>query len=447
MPWQTAAPSDPNPSLVRDRMFSQLLEAERAAKQDALTLVDGFRKVLFQIAQQMDGESVQSMQRAAPGVFQVYSPAQWFLFFDAALRRKPARQVGSSGPASADEERVQALTAELAGVREQLEREQRQTRDLRAALEDARRDLQSARQERERAGGDKQRRDARSKGKTIPTKANPAVTAATSVQKSGDGKPAPAVSLQAAAAFANWRMPTCPARFERHLSEDPDRYRRQCKSLYLLSAYGYGSRLESDYLVGMSEGLASRSGSLRGAIDELAERGLAVEQALTVETEGFKTSLTVHRLSKEGRELCGLFGWQVIESEWERLIRMHEGERFPQHTLGVLAFALHARVRGWQAQVLPEVQGHAAPDVRIEKGEESFYVEVEMGDRRKDDKWRTLAAMQGRVALCAATIAQRQQLATDCRRMKLSGLATDLQSLVQQRLPIEKPEVFWEETW
>jgi len=51
-----------------------------------------------------------------------------------------------------------------------------------------------------------------------------------------------------------------------------------------------------------------------------------------------RSRLALIRLSDLGREACQELGWPVVESEWERLIRSHDGLLYPRHTLGLLAF-------------------------------------------------------------------------------------------------------------
>jgi len=68
----------------------------------------------------------------------------------------------------------------------------------------------------------------------------------------------------------------------------------------------------------------------------------------TVQINPPSTSLRLLKLSPDGARLFKtLFNREPEETDWERLVRLHEGNRFPEHTLAVLIFALHARKRGW----------------------------------------------------------------------------------------------------
>lgn len=80
------------------------------------------------------------------------------------------------------------------------------------------------------------------------------------------------------------------------------------------------------------------------------------------------------RLSDTGIEYCqNTFGWELIKSDWDKLIQWHNGILYPEHSAMVLNFAFHARLRGWKATVLPhDLENSSEPDVMISKGEEKY---------------------------------------------------------------------------
>ncbi len=167
-----------------------------------------------------------------------------------------------------------------------------------------------------------------------------------------------------------------------------------------MATAGISTRVELDYLVGALEGIKSRSSSLRTTLDMLAERGLAIAGNFNVTYGAFQSALSVMHLSEYGKELCRILGWTPIESDWEHINRLHEGERSRDHTFGLLAFSMHARLRGWQVQLIPEVVGEWQPDLHIQRQESGLYVEVEMSEKENRAKWQHLNALQGKVALC-----------------------------------------------
>lgn len=186
-------------------------------------------------------------------------------------------------------------------------------------------------------------------------------------------------------------------------------------------------------------------------MDNLASAGLAIVETLRMETDGFRTSIKMLRLTDEGRELCRALDWLVIESDWDRLIRLHQGKDQQRHTLAVMYFALLARIRGWSTQIVPDAEGKADPDVLIVKGKERHYVEVELGSRgneKQTAKWKNLAGLQGgRVAICAPDVKVRERLVKDCQLAKIGGVATDLATLVAKRYYDSQNEPLWLKEW
>lgn len=115
-----------------------------------------------------------------------------------------------------------------------------------------------------------------------------------------------------------------------------------------------------------------------------------------LELNSSQTALRLYRFSAEGEKLYqSLFGSRPLENDWSRLIRLHEGARFPAHTLAVLAFSMHARKRGWATKVLPEVSGsRSMADVWLMRANEHFYVEVELCEKERDGaRWKNLSSL------------------------------------------------------
>jgi hypothetical protein len=253
---------------------------------------------------------------------------------------------------------------------------------------------------------------------------------------------------------------TLPARFQNHFPKtglnEADRerqVRRKLYVLYLLSR-GLDIRLEIDHLVSQVEGIGSRTGALRRLYDSMVEKNLISRQVL--EMSAPNTSLAMLQLTQDGRQLCQVLGWDMLETERERINRMHQGVQFPQHTLAMMIFAMHARLRAYRVGVLPQIEGvqtHAVPDVAVSRcllGEhpEMIYVEVELSTKELDEKWQNLAQLQGTVALCARNAQRRARLVGDCKLKNLHGLATDLETLIACKVPeISGDTPLWAEVW
>jgi hypothetical protein len=217
-------------------------------------------------------------------------------------------------------------------------------------------------------------------------------------------------------------------------------------------ADGQNVQVEIGRYVGDASGAQYRSGSIRRVFDALEESGLIVRQTLVLQVTGnMPTRLAVARLSAEGKQFCAALGWQVAESEWERMIRLHEGEKQEGHTLAVLLFAAAARLRGWMVEILPEAQGNARPDMAISRAEQRLYVEVETGTRLHDAnaKWRMNADLNGgRCALVARNVEERGTLVSDCKHVAEHGCATDIETLIAGRLvEVNEGDALWAEEW
>lgn len=217
-------------------------------------------------------------------------------------------------------------------------------------------------------------------------------------------------------------------------------------------AEGLNVQVEIGRYVGETTAAQYRSGSIRRVFEVLEESGLIVRQTLALQVTGnMPTRLAVARLSEEGRQFCRALGWSVVESDWERLIRLHEGDKQEGHTLAVLLFAAAARLRGRTVEVLPEVQGKARPDLVITQDGQRLYVEVETGTRLHEGnaKWRMNAELNGgRVALVARNVEERGVLAADCRHVAEHGCATDVETLISGKFAeVSEGDPLWAEEW
>jgi hypothetical protein len=235
------------------------------------------------------------------------------------------------------------------------------------------------------------------------------------------------------------------ARLHRRLS-DMRRDRRQ-RLLYGLYLLGCSSLAVGQELRRVLESLlfsTPDNGAIRRLfLNDLPELGLA-ERRLFPYINASK--LAVLRLSQNGAELCRALGWAVIENEWQRLIREHRGEALERHTLGLLAFCYHARLRDWRVELLPAAAAYIEPDALVEKNGERAYVEFEVRPHGKLDKWRKSYQLQGFAAIATFTPASCAGFIQECLDMRLPVQAADLQSLAQTAHGIN-PGRLWLETY
>jgi hypothetical protein len=107
-----------------------------------------------------------------------------------------------------------------------------------------------------------------------------------------------------------------------------------------------------------------------------------------------------------------------VESEWERLMRLHQGEDQPKHAALVIAAAFNAEqyLAGCTTLICPPSPWpRTAPDLYIEWAGKRLYVECERTAQRKaaseaSQRWQLQVAYQGAVAIVADTEKSRRLL-------------------------------------
>jgi len=420
----------------RERALEDILNAERELRRNAERIAREYRELTLELAQRLAGEQLEARRRENPNIPHTWTASDWRAFWSGV-------SLGTSGgwtkPKSngngyeALERQIVRLEGELTALRERLERAQAEAAQERRNREELQRRLDEARQTK----AAKEKSEAKRPAERLLTAADLPVLWRNLVEK-----------------MSGMVVPIAPERFKAQLKpqESNIRYRRKALVLYAIAAGGLASRMEIDRVVSVVEGLSERTNSVRRPLDELVQSGLLLYETIRM-TSPFETGLAVYRLSDDGKALCRLWGWEPVENEFERVLRLHQGNTQPAHAVMILAFALHARLRGWDAVVLPEVDGSAEPDVLVEKDGERWFVEVERGDGSWR-KWKNLAALNGgKVALCAANEEGRERLVRDCKAERLSGVATDLRNLsflgeeLRKMADITFQDPLWLERW
>ena len=178
--------------------------------------------------------------------------------------------------------------------------------------------------------------------------------------------------------------------------------------------------------------------------DYLPRSDLATSEVVRV--FGRRHWLGLIRLTERGQDFARAQGVEPVENDWERVIRLHQGEAQATHAGLLLAFDLRARRRGWTTQVLPEVSPPIegfAPDVWIERDSARLYVEVEGKYHHANAaKWQAARRAQGFAAIVARTPQARATLVEDCRASGVAGIATDF-----HRLYYQPTAALWAEAW
>jgi len=177
------------------------------------------------------------------------------------------------------------------------------------------------------------------------------------------------------------------------------------------------------------------SGSIKRLFTRLEGKKLIERLAVT----NGKSRIIINKLTDLGRTVVQEMSVPIAEeSEWERLMRLHGGERQQKHAAQVCLFTHYARRRGCTTQVCPEVEPPADPDVLIEKEGERIYVEMEAASgsaERRMKKWRNQRQLQGFTAICSPTGGIRKTMVTEASATGKSGMATDFEWLRRQGTP------------
>ncbi len=419
----------------RDRALEDVIEAERKLRSIAEQTAREYKALMKELAQRLAGEALEARRVDDPGAPDNWKPSDWQAFWwSAAIRPAGTAQAWGVATKPNGNGHDKALQAEVESLRRKVAEMEAERNRL----------LQEMRV--------LQAEDVKPKPVEKAEKKGPETTPPQLLLT--DELLAPQ-HREVVRALRTLTIPEPPLRFAEQLRKDESgiRYRRKALLLYVLATTGYCTRLEVDRLIAATEEISVRTNSVRKPANELEETGLVLSQTLHM-TSPFETGLALYRLSEDGKALCRAWGWEVVESEWERVLRLHQGETQEAHTIMLLAFALHARLRGWDVALLPEVQGKAVPDVLVERDGERWYVEVERGDGSKR-KWKNLAGLNGgKVALCAADENGRRELVSDCKGLKLNGVATDLHTLAFEApgkprgmLDITPQMELWVERW
>ncbi len=217
------------------------------------------------------------------------------------------------------------------------------------------------------------------------------------------------------------------------------RWRRMTQIVLLLATEGVSTASELIRLLGVDKkALHIALDCMLNLLDPLIE-----SQVVSVGSLG---RMRVVNLTDYGKSLARALGVEPVESDWEKVVRLHNGEVQTRHAALVLMAAYQARLRGWKAEVMPfdpQETPWFQPDLKLTEPEGWFYyAEVETRSRVKPKKW----ARMRQVNLIVPSPAVRKWMAQRIKTMGIPGRATDLRTLAQQAKAGELTG-FWLEKW
>lgn len=209
--------------------------------------------------------------------------------------------------------------------------------------------------------------------------------------------------------------------------------------LEILAKDGISLQVELAYRFGAT----SSNPNFNRLIKRLCDHDLIITHTLPL---GVVNKVSVVQLTDYGKERMAQMGVPPIESEYERILRLHDGANQPKHTAQVLFTAYQARIRGLKVSVMPFEKDDGTPwyqpDLEITNGYLTYPVEVETHSRNKPEKW--LYKREANVVLPNPKI--RQLVVERLKRLGVPGRATDLRTLalLHRRGNLS---TFWLERW
>lgn len=224
-----------------------------------------------------------------------------------------------------------------------------------------------------------------------------------------------------------------------------DFWPRVALAIRLLAGTGVSTALDLLRLLAAETGASPNAHSLRRLVYH--SLGDVVEaRTLTLPGAG-RLKLRIVRLSACGMNLSRALGVFPVESDWEKLIRLHRADQEQEgHAALILFAAYQARLRGWRAEVTP-FDPHETPwfqpDLKITDPEGwVYYCEVETRSRVNPSKWARMRS----VNLIVPNPAARLWVVRRIKNIGIPGRATDLRTLAQQAKEGDLNS-FWLEKW
>lgn len=448
---------------VAERSFRNIAQSERQMRRQAEQSMHDYVRLLTEIANHFAGEALEETIKLNPKAIESWSSADWKAFFTNQVFLK-------SGPGWGKKSAEQAKKPATPLDPQKLEPLKKQLGELQTALNQALKNLEKL--QKEHAPVEAEKKPAVEEKPPEPLV--PGEPLLDDIARLQARRPAPKYTPSGpqagierllapppineeprghagiVAELYKWQSPSIPVRFRQLAQVTEERWQRQSMALYLLARYGLSCRLEIDALLSQASDADRRTSPVRKAVDQLPELGLVKRDVLEVTIkEGMTSRLVVMDLSEQGRELCGIFNWPVIESDWSRAARVFRGPG--EHLMGVFFLVAQARLRGYQALVFPPPFSPAAADALLLRGSEKRLAYVELG-QKESRRWLLGDAPPGPLAFLSLTPHSRTELTSGVQQEAAShphlarGAATDLESLIGvKKIAFDTP--LWAETW
>ncbi len=417
-PWGANTGPDPF-TRARQSLLEEVARERDRALQDNQTLREALELLL-----QLTAPDLYRYQRQEdPSFFTRLTAGDWLRLAEELMRERAPR------PSSAD----------VRPHMQEIERLQEEIATLQRTLQEALREIAALRREQdtlwERAV------------RTMGMEAEPDEEAAEPADTGVELVPVDLTTLPMSGRLELPRLPTqLPARFAKHM---PSNWERPALLLLIMARTGWSLKRAVLHELSLISGMSPSSGAASRMISRLEEAGLIRRQ--TVATTDSKAVL-VH-LTDLALELVQHLGVAPVETEWDRLMRVHGGSAQEKHAALVVLAAHYARRHGYRTLVCPPAPADGVlPDLLLTGPDGKILyteVEAESGDEeRRLKKWRNLAGVQGKVAIIATNPDSRNRLVREAKQVARRGVATDLDTLRLEELKkIPALPSFWLEEW
>jgi DNA-binding PadR family transcriptional regulator len=221
---------------------------------------------------------------------------------------------------------------------------------------------------------------------------------------------------------------------------------RDCDLIVFIGQSGLSLSTEIEETMAKNKGRSSRT--IRRALLECLQAGL-LEQASTASIEG-RPALR-YTLSDKGKWLYReLAGAEAKSPDFLELLKVHKSER---HLAVIQKSAEEFTRLGYRVSQEPvrlqvEENRYFEPDLVIRKGEETYYLEVETGEKAKPSltqKWENAAAAGGRICVVTDNLATLRRIQGNIAQGSiLEGRRINLFITSLVTLKEKKP---WESPW
>ena len=399
-------------SVIAERMVQDILEHERLLRAAAEEQIGEWQSLVRWLAAWLDPSGLDDMAKRQ---VELRTPQDYRAFFQAAKNRMDRSRLWGFDYAQGAE-----LQAENRALAEQVAELRRTEVDLRQQLAEAQ----------ARAQGLEREVQTLQDRLTQMVAAAPAQPAAADAQLPAGGTPRPAPISPSPLAV----RPSVPFDPKRRWPK-PLRGDRDAHVLWMVGSLGWSLRQrllvgQADYIVAQGGQAKPTSGSVKRTFQyldgSLRKGGLSSSPVLQrLETSIGTVNLLLYSLSDRGRRLYRkLFDQDPVESELERLQRLHQADTQPKHAALVIGTAFYAEQYLTRCKTVicpPSPLEGTDPDIYIEWSGGALYVECERTAQRRSwgdskvHKWQRQVVYQGAVALVAPDPDTQQALLAAAR--------------------------------